>query len=59
MKTRITLVADEGKWLTNGETYGKQVTLAVGASADDWHEISDEEYTAIMEKQEAELNEVE
>lgn len=52
MKTRITLVADEGKWLTNGETYGKQVTLAVGASADDWHEITDEEYNAIQAAEE-------
>ena len=52
MQKRITLYADEGMMLTNGETYGKQVTLAVGSSGDNWHEITDAEYNEIMEQEE-------
>ena len=38
------LVASEGKWLTDGELYGKIVYLSVSGSPDDWYEISEEEY---------------
>ena len=48
MKERITLYADDGKILTNGMDYGKIVTLAVGASAADWYEITEEEYNALQ-----------
>lgn len=48
MKERITLYADDGMVLTNGKDYGKIVTLAVGANADDWHEITEEEYNALQ-----------
>ena len=41
---RIKLVASDGKWLTNGEIYGKVVYLSVGGNPDDWYEISEEEY---------------
>ena len=54
MQKRITLYADEGMMLTNGETYGKQVTLAVGSSGDNWHEITVEEYEKIVAEQSAE-----
>ena len=39
------LTADEGMYLTNGETYGKTVVLPESANADDWHEITEEEYS--------------
>ena len=43
------LTADEGMYLTNGETYGKTVVLPESASADDWHEITKAEYTLLQE----------
>ena len=48
MKKRIVITADEGKVLTDGEIYGKSIFLAEGASSNDFYEISDEEYQAIM-----------
>lgn len=54
MKTRKILYADEGKVLTNGEIYGTKIYLAEGVSAEDFHEISAEEYQAVMEKENAE-----
>ncbi len=47
--------ASEGMVLTNGEAYssvGGYVYLAQNASADNWHEISAEEYEKIMAEQE-------
>lgn len=35
--------ADEGKTLTNGETFGKVVYLGKNDSEDNWYEITDEE----------------
>ena len=55
MKTRMIIYADEGKVLTNGEIYGKQIFLADGVSADDFHEITDEEYQVILDAQMANL----
>ena len=49
MKTRIIIYADDGKILTNGEIYGKQIFLADGVSASDFHEITEEEYRSILE----------
>lgn len=37
------LKAEKGMMLTNGETFGKIVCLGVGDSADNWHEITEEE----------------
>lgn len=37
------LKAEDGKTLTNGETFGKVVYLGRNDSADNWHEITDEE----------------
>ena len=51
MKTRKVLYADKGKVLTNGEIYGTRIYLAEGQSADDFHEISTEEYVAIVKKE--------
>ena len=49
------LKADEGMTLTNGEAFGKVVYLGINDTADNWHEITDEEAEKI---QTAELEEV-
>lgn len=54
MKTRKIIYADEGKMLTNGEIYGKQIYLAEGVNESDFYEIAEEEYNERM----AEQNEV-
>ena len=51
MKTRIIIYADEGKVLTNGEIYGKQIYLAEGEAADSFYEITDEEYEEIINQE--------
>ena len=47
MKTKpieiITLEADDGMMLTNGETYSKMVYLGVSDSPDNWREVTEEE----------------
>ena len=48
------LTADEGYVLTNGEAYGKEIYLGIYDSAENWHEITDAEYEAIMAAQEPE-----
>jgi len=52
MKSRITLYADDGMILTNGEHFGKIVHLEVGADANAWHEITREEYEKLLAEQE-------
>ena len=46
---QIILTADEGKYLTNGETYGKTVVLPESANVKEWYEITEQEYNAIIE----------
>ena len=46
------LTADEGMYLTNGETYGKTVVLPESANTNDWYEITDIEYNRITESEE-------
>ena len=48
---KITIRADEGKWLTDGENYGKTLDLAEDASVDKFYEITDEEYNEIITAQ--------
>ena len=47
MKERIIeqriLTADEGKFLTDGQTYGKTVVLPADADASVWQEVTEEE----------------
>jgi hypothetical protein len=43
------LKADEGMTLTNGEAFGKVIYLGKNDSADNWHEITDEEVQALQE----------
>lgn len=52
MKIRKTIYADEGKILTDGEIYGRQIHLAEGVSEEAFHEITEEEYHCIMEENE-------
>lgn len=51
MKTRLTLYADDGMILTNGETYGTIIHLAEDVSTDSFYEITKEEYQQRMEEQ--------
>ena len=48
MKVRKTLHAEEGMVLTNGEIYGKQISLAETANEGDFYEITEEEYAEKM-----------
>lgn len=41
--TQTILTADEGKYLFNGETYGKTVVLPAGADASAWVEVTEDE----------------
>lgn len=50
--TQIILKADEGKVLTNGETFGTTVVLPESANSSEWYEITDIEYNRIMESEE-------
>ena len=51
MRTRLIIYAEEGHVLTNGEIYGKQIFLADGVSASDFHEITEEEYQKFLNEQ--------
>ena len=48
---QITIRADEGKWLTDGENYGKTISLAKGISVNNYYEITDAEYETIIAKE--------
>lgn len=55
MKIRKVIYAEDGKILTNGEIYGKQIFLAEGVSEGDFYEITEEEYQQKMAEAEADL----
>ena len=42
-------------WLTNGETYGREVYLGCNDSIDNWHEITDAEYEEIVKAEEEKM----
>lgn len=50
--TQTILTAEEGHYLTDGQTFGKTVVLPSGKDAENWHEITQEAYDAIVKKQE-------
>lgn len=41
--TQVILTADEGMYLTDGETYGKTVVLPADADASAWREVTEDE----------------
>lgn len=43
------LTASEGMILTNGEAFGKIITLGINDSKSNWYEITEEEYQMIVE----------
>lgn len=45
------ITADEGKILTNGKAYGKEVYLGKNDCPENWHEITEEEYRALIEEE--------
>ena len=51
VETRIVLRADEGKYLTDGVTYGKVIMLGESRRAEEFHEITEEEYEKIQEEE--------
>ena len=52
MKSRIVLIADEGKVLTNGETHGTFIYLGENDNPENWHEITEEEYKDLTKTEE-------
>ena len=46
------LTASDGHVLTNGQTYGREVYLGKNDKAENWSEITQAEYDAIMSAQE-------
>ena len=50
--TRTVIVAEEGMMLTDGETYAQSIELGDWDKAENYHEITTEEYDEIMSKNE-------
>lgn len=48
----ITLEADEGKVLTNGETYSTKVYLGINDSPENWREVPEEEVNRQLDEEE-------
>ena len=55
MKTRTVIYADEGKVLTDGEIYGVQIFLAEGQTAEEFYEITQDEYEEITKAENPEI----
>ena len=51
MKKRIILYADEGKVLTDGNTYGTEIYIADNVDESKFTEITKEEYEEILNEQ--------
>lgn len=52
MRKMITLYAEEGKFLTDGSIYGTTISLAEGETAENYYEITKEEYDKTLEESE-------
>ena len=50
MKKRTILYAEDGKILTNGETYGRIIFLADIEDESTYYEIAEEEYEATLKE---------
>ena len=50
MKTKITLYADDGMILTDGQIFGRRIYLAEGADESKFYEITEEEYEKICQE---------
>lgn len=50
MRKMITLYAEEGKFLTDGNVYGTTISLAEGETAENFYEITREEYDLMFEE---------
>lgn len=48
----VKLVAADGMILTNGEAFGKEVYLGKNDKPENWREIAEEEYEAILQAEE-------
>lgn len=57
MSEQRKLTASEDMMLTNGDIYGSIVYLGVNDSAENWYEITQEEYFDILAQREAEMDE--
>ena len=53
MKQKVTLIADEGKILTDGTHYACVAYLIPGDDGSAWYEIPEEEYAAITAQTDA------
>ncbi len=51
------LIASEGMVLTNGEAFGKSITLGKNDSPENWYEINEAEYEKLIKEQNKYLNE--
>ena len=51
------LTAMAGYVITNGTVYGKEIYLGVNDKAENWHEITDEEYATIVAEEESKAEE--
>ena len=49
MKIMMTIYADSGMVLTDGEIYGTTISLEEGRTAEEFYEITEEEYEKILE----------
>ncbi len=51
----IKLTATDGKVLTNGETFGKEIYLGCNDKPENWHEITEAEYEAHLAEEKARM----
>ncbi len=58
MRIRNILYAEEGKVLTDGEIYGRQIFLAEEKNPSEFYEITEKEYNEVLEKMAEETKDV-
>jgi hypothetical protein len=54
---RVVLHANDGKILTNGEIYGVCIFLAEGVKADEFYEITKDEYEKVLTAENEDITE--